>query len=213
MRITKFTHACVRIESGPTSLVIDPGSFSERDSVEGATAVLITHSHPDHLSIENLRATSAAVFTTGSVAGQIESEAPDVAERVSVLGPGDEFDVGLPVTAVGEWHAVIHDEIPRVHNCGYVVAAEGKSIYHPGDSFTLHRGSVDLLLAPVCAPWSKTSEVIEFIKAVGAPRTGAIHDLVFSDFGLGLVDSLIKGRLEDREQDYVRVAPGEELSA
>lgn len=213
MRITKFTHACVRIESGSTAVVIDPGSFSERESVDAATAVLITHEHPDHLCIEHLRASTAAIYTIGSVAEQIEKEAPDVAERVSVVAPGDEFDVGVPVTAVGEWHAVIHEEIPRVHNCGYLVAAEGKAIYHPGDSFTPPGRDIDLLLAPICAPWSKTSEVIEFLRSVGAPRSAAIHDLVFSDFGLGIVDSLVSGRLEGRDQDYVRVTPGDELHA
>jgi len=56
------------------------------------------------------------------------------------------------------------------------VSAEGTSIYHPGDSFTLPGQRVDILLAPVRAPWSKTAEVIDFVRAVGAPRTLAIHD-------------------------------------
>jgi len=211
MRITKFTHACVRIDAGANALCIDPGSFSERESVEAATAVLVTHEHPDHLSIDNLRATDARIFTVDAVAEKIAAEAPDVAERVTVVRPGQEFDAGLPARAVGEWHAVIHEEIPRIHNCGYVVTADESSVYHPGDAFTLPDQAIDLLLAPVCAPWSKTSEVIDFVRAVGAPRTAAIHDLVFSDLGLGLVDTMLGNALEGRNQDYQRVAPGAQL--
>ncbi len=213
MRVTKFTHACVRIEAAGKAITIDPGSFSERDSVEGVAAVLVTHQHPDHLSIENLRTTDAPIFTVDAVAEQITTEAPDVAERVTVIAPGEEFDAGLPVRAVGEWHAVIHEEIPRIHNCGYLVSAEESTVYHPGDAFTLPERTIDLLLAPVCASWSKTSEVIDFVRAVGAPRSAAIHDLVFSDFGLGLVDSMLGNALEGRDQGYQRVVPGEDLDA
>ena len=51
------------------------------------------------------------------------SDAPDLVERVTVVAPGEEFDAGLPVRAVGELHAVIHPELPRFHNSGYVVTA------------------------------------------------------------------------------------------
>ena len=48
MRITKFGHACVRIEHGGAALVVDPGMFTEPEAVDGAEAVVITHEHPDH---------------------------------------------------------------------------------------------------------------------------------------------------------------------
>src|SRR5680860_431519 len=57
MRITKFGHACVRIESDGQVLVIDPGSFTDREAVDGATGVLITHEHADHFDADNLGAT------------------------------------------------------------------------------------------------------------------------------------------------------------
>ena len=211
MRLTKFTHACVRIEAGEATVVVDPGSFSEADSVDGATAVLVTHEHPDHLSLENLRGTDAPIFTIEAVAQRIAESDGGVAERVSTVVPGQELGVGLPVRAVGEWHAVIHEEIPRIRNCGYLIDVGGSSVYHPGDALTVPEQDVDLLLAPVCAPWSKTSEVIEFIRAVGAPRTLAIHERVMSDVGLGIVDGLIEGRLEGRDQEYRRIQPGEDL--
>src|SRR6266545_7921896 len=53
MRLTKFTHACVRAE-GDGVLVIDPGTFSERAALDGVDAVLITHEHADHLDVDAL---------------------------------------------------------------------------------------------------------------------------------------------------------------
>lgn len=212
MRITKFGHACVRIESGDAALVIDPGSWTEPEAVDGATAVLVTHQHPDHLSFDHLRATSVPVFTIAAVAEQIAAEAPDVAERVTTVVPGQELDTGLPVRVVGELHAVIHPELERFHNSGYVVEVEGRRIYHPGDAFTSPDQDVDLLFAPVHAPWSKTSEVVDFARSVGAPTTVAIHDGLLNDRGLALVARLVGGMLGEREQAYARVAPGSDVT-
>ena len=38
MRLTKYTHACVRLEKPGSVLVIDPGTFSE---VEGQRAIYV----------------------------------------------------------------------------------------------------------------------------------------------------------------------------
>ena len=54
MKITKYTHACVRIERDGSVLVIDPGNFSEPEAVDGADAVIITHGHADHLEPDHV---------------------------------------------------------------------------------------------------------------------------------------------------------------
>ena len=55
------------------------------------------------------------------MATKLRADAPDLAERVSVVGPERAFDVGVPVRAVGELHAMIHPEIPRLTNSGYLL--------------------------------------------------------------------------------------------
>jgi L-ascorbate metabolism protein UlaG (beta-lactamase superfamily) len=212
MRITKFGHACVRIETGGTTLVIDPGAWTHRDAVDGAGAVLVTHEHADHLDPDNLRAADAPVYTIGAVAKQLADQAPDLTERVTVVAPGQVLDLDVPVTVVGEKHAVIHPEVTHFDNSGYLVEAEGRRVLHPGDAFTVPEGDVDLLLLPLHAPWSKTSEVVEFARAVGAPRSVAIHDGLLNETGFGVVDGLVGRLLGERQQDYLRVAPGEDVA-
>src|SRR4051812_44126853 len=130
MRLTKFAHACVRIEHEDQVVVLDPGGFTERDAVDGATAVLITHQHPDHLDVDHLRASEAPIYTIDAVRSAIAEADGEVAERVQVVAPGEHFDAGVPVTAVGELHAVIHEDIPRVHNSGYLVDVGGTRVFH-----------------------------------------------------------------------------------
>ena len=212
MRVTKFGHACVRVEHDGRVLVLDPGSWTEPEAVDGATAVLVTHEHADHLSVGHLRRTDAPVFTIAAVAKQIADADPTLAERVTVVAPGEGFDAGLPVTAVGEQHAVIHADLPRFDNTGFLLEADGTSLFHPGDAFTVPDRPVDVLLLPVHAPWSKTAEVIDFARAVGAARSVAVHDGLLNDTGLALVARLVGGMLGEREQAYERLVPGSDLA-
>ena len=211
MRLTKFGHACVRIETGGRTIVLDPGVFTEPEAVDGATAVLVTHEHPDHYAPELLRRTDAPVHTIGAVAEKIGADAPDVAERVQVVTPGQQIDPGVPTRVVGEKHAIIHPEMPHFDNSGYLLEVEDITIYHPGDSLTVPEQQVDLLLLPVSAPWLKVWECIDFAREVGARRSLAIHDMIYSEAGLGIVDVHLARMLGERAQTYTRLAPGTDL--
>ncbi|QLQ09527.1 MAG: MBL fold metallo-hydrolase [Nocardioidaceae bacterium] len=209
MRVTKFGHACVRIEHEGQVVVIDPGAWSEREAIDGATAVLVTHEHTDHLDLEHLQATDAPVFTIDAVARQIADNAPGVAERTTVVRPGERFDVGLPVEAIGEQHAIIHPELPMFFNSGYRITVGDQTLFHPGDAFTIPDATPDVLCLPVSAPWSKMSEVMDYARAVMAPTTLAIHDLVYSDLGLALADARMQSMVGDNV--YKRLASGADL--
>jgi L-ascorbate metabolism protein UlaG (beta-lactamase superfamily) len=211
MRLIKHGHACVRLESGDVAVVLDPGMFTEAAALDDATAVLVTHEHADHWTPELLRATAAPVFTIAAVAAQIREHAPDVADRVTVVEPGQSLDIGVPVEVVGEKHAVIHPELPHFDNSGYLLTVDGTTVFHPGDALTVPPASPDLLLLPVSAPWLKVSECIDYARDVGARRSLAIHDAIYSEAGLGIVDTHVARFLAPREQEYVRLGAGEEL--
>ena len=211
MRITKFGHACVRIEHDGSTIVLDPGVFTDPEAVDGADAVLITHEHPDHYLPANLIAADAPIYTIEAVAAKIREDAPALAERITVVAPGGTIDAGLSVRSVGELHAVIHPEIPRIFNSGYVVTAGDTKIYHPGDSLTEPGEDVDVLLVPSSAPWLKASEAIEFARAVKAPRNLAIHDRIYSEAGHGILETQMNLFLPKTGQEYLRRADGEDL--
>ena len=209
MRITKFGHACVRIEHDGTTVVLDPGVFTDPSAVRGADAVLITHEHFDHYVPDHLVAANAPVFTIAAVAEKVRAEAPGV--PVTVVAPGESFDVGLPVRAVGELHAVIHPEFPRITNSGYVLDLGGTKVYHPGDSLTEPGETVDVLLVPSSAPWLKASEAVEFARAVKAPRNLAIHDRIYTEAAHGILEQHMNAFLPNEGMEYVRRADGEDL--
>jgi len=130
---------------------------------------------------------------------------------VTVVSPGEEFDAGVPVRAVGELHAVIHPEFPRVTNSGYLLDVGGTRVYHPGDALTEPGEAVDVLCVPVSAPWMRAAEAIDFARAVRAPRNLAIHDRVYSEAGLDIVDRHMDAFLPKEGLSYVRLRDGEDL--
>ena len=103
-------------------------------------------------------------------------------------------------------------ELPHFDNSGYLLDVAGTVVFHPGDALTVPPRTPDLLLLPVSAPWLKVSECIDYARSVGAPRSLAIHDAVYSEAGLGIVDGHLRRFLEPHGQDYVRLASGEDLA-
>jgi L-ascorbate metabolism protein UlaG (beta-lactamase superfamily) len=210
MELIKYGHACVALCEGDRRLVIDPGAFSEPEALDGAGAVLITHEHFDHFEPERLRRALDAdpaleVWTTRSVADQLAG----AVGRVHPVGAGDTFSAaGFDVHVHGEWHAVIHPEIPRLPNVGFLVDG---LLFHPGDALTVPDEAVVTLLLPLHAPWSKVSEVIDYVRAVGADQAYAVHDGLLNDTGLGVVGGLLGERGPGTPTPYSRLAPGESV--
>jgi L-ascorbate metabolism protein UlaG (beta-lactamase superfamily) len=206
MRVTKFSHACVRVVHDGAVLVIDPGGYSEAAALNDVDAILITHEHADHLDVDKLaealdRRPEAVVYTHAEVAAKLGA----LNGVVRTVAPGETFDAaGLEVRAYGGWHAVIHPDVPVVPNLGFVI--EGR-LYHPGDSFDIPLDAdVETLFVPITAPWLKVSEAIDFVRSVAPRRAFALHDALANDNGLSLLDRLL-GQFSGAE--YSRLVTGE----
>ncbi|MFF8810861.1 MBL fold metallo-hydrolase [Streptomyces pactum] len=214
MKLTKKGHACVRVEKDGRVLVIDPGGFSEPDAAAGADVLLVTHEHADHFDEGRLRAAlearpEAELWTLRAVADQISAAFPG---RVHTVGDGDAFTAaGFDIEVHGELHAVIHPEIPRITNVGYVV--DGR-VFHPGDALTVPGRPVDTLLVPVQAPWNKLSEVVDYVREVRPRRAYDIHDGLLSEVAHPVYQRMLgpQGRPGLGGTEHARLTPGESVT-
>lgn len=120
------------------------------------------------------------------------------------VGHGDAFTAaGFDVRVYGELHAVIHPDIPRITNVGYLVDG---SVFHPGDALTVPDHPVETLMLPVHAPWNKISEVIEYVREVSPRRAFDIHDALLTDLARPIYDAQIGGL---GGAEHGRLAPGD----
>jgi L-ascorbate metabolism protein UlaG (beta-lactamase superfamily) len=205
MRLTKYGHACVRVEDDGAVLVIDPGTLTERTALDGVDAVLITHEHVDHLDVDALadalgKRPSVTVYTHQDVASKLDA----LDGVVRTVRSGESFEAaGFGVRAYGGWHAEIHPEMPRVVNLGFLV---NDSVYHPGDSFDVPEDAqVDTLFVPISGPWLKLADSVDFVRAVNPRRAYALHDGLLADAGLKVYHSSLR-QLANCEYD--RLTPG-----
>ena len=210
MELTKHGHACVVLSDGERRLVIDPGAFTEPSALDGASAVLITHEHADHFVPDRVRAAldsdpALEVWTNKSVAAQLEG----LGGRVHVVGNGDAVTAaGFEVTVHGELHAEIHPDVPRIANIGFLVNGQ---VFHPGDALTVPDQPVETLLVPMHAPWSRTADLIDYVRAVHADQAFGVHDGLLNDTGCGLVTGMLGERGPGTPTPFSRLAPGDSV--
>jgi L-ascorbate metabolism protein UlaG (beta-lactamase superfamily) len=176
MRLRKLGHACLLVSSGDARILLDPGTFSTGfEDLDGLTAVLVTHQHPDHVDVARLpqlleRNPQAQLIADVATAQMLRD---DHGVDATVAGAGDTYDVGVPVEVVGDLHAQIHPDIPRVPNVGYLL--DGR-LLHPGDSLEVRDRQVEILALPTMAPWMRLADAVDFLRAV-APRSAVpVHD-------------------------------------
>ncbi|MBQ0817478.1 MAG: metal-dependent hydrolase [Hyphomicrobiaceae bacterium] len=149
MKITWFGHACFRIDTSASAILIDPfltgNAVFEKSGIplskvtEGVTHVALTHGHEDHVgnTISVCKATGATLIAVYELAMYLASQGVETVDPGNTGGkiPHDDFDL----TFVPAWHSssVIVDGRPLYlgNPCGIVIAPkDGKTVYHMGDT-------------------------------------------------------------------------------
>lgn len=205
MRISHLGHAAVLVETDAARVLIDPGNFStDWHELTNLDAVFVTHIHPDHADPEQLpnlikANPGARVLVEPSIVNAVGAgDFPDVG--ATGFAAGEQTAIGdLLVSAVGGQHAIIHRDIPRIANVGFVIRSEGQpTLFHPGDAYDTAPQGIDILAVPAYGPWAAMKETVDFVRAVGALEGFPIHDELLSDRGRSLVLNRVNDMTDTR---------------
>ncbi len=209
MKITKHGHACLEVELGSETLIIDPGSYTEELTYLGTVvAVVITHKHDDHCDESKIAKIKEAnpnvqIFGTSEVAARLQGM------NVSTVYHGDYYEVGgFKLEFYGDMHQIIHESIPLIQNTAVLVNGD---LYYAGDSYTPPDVKVKVLACPTSAPWLKIGDVMDYIKEVKPAICFPTHNALLSQLGHDLNNSRVKQVTEENGGEFKYLELGQSL--
>ena len=147
VKLQWFGHASFKISSGSDVIYIDPWKL--KDAPHDGTIVLVSHSHGDHYSAEDIAKVSG--MTTKFVAAE---DVIQKQEKGQVLKPGQSIDVnGIKITGVPAYNITKQFHLKSKNWLGFVIEIAGKRIYYAGDTDLTDEmkalKNIDLALLPV----------------------------------------------------------------
>ncbi len=180
--VTWLGHASFRIAAEESVVYIDPWKLDVEP--HDADVVVVSHSHHDHLSPEDVARVSnedTAIVAPGDAVARLAA--------VNAVTPGDRLTIrDVTVEAVAAYN-VGKQFHPKANNwIGVVLTIGDKRVYYAGDTDLIPEMSdlndVDLALLPVGGTYTLTAEeAIEAGKAIGCAVAVPYHwgDIVGSE--------------------------------
>lgn len=199
------------IEEDGKQLIIDPGVFTESlPELTNVCAIVITHVHADHFDLKQLgtiqaKNPDAIIYTVQEVADELGELKYEVVQASTSKQCG-----GFHVSFYGGEHAIIHDAMPVWQNVGILI---NDRFYYPGDSFAIPEDvSVHTLATPIIAPWSKISEVIDFVSTIKPKQTFPVHNAILSEIGDSVYNPRLQTAVEEVGGSFSFLKPGDSLT-
>ncbi len=176
MKVTKYIHSCLLVETADRTALFDPGVYSapaiDLSRLERLDDIFVTHAHPDHLDTAFVKQLIAKfptvrITTTGEAAQKLAGEGVKAATTPPA---GVEF-FDSPHESKGPLMPVGPEEI-GVHYLD--------KLSHPGDSHSFHETKAILAL-PVTAPWGSSFNAINLACELKPQYVLPIHDWHWRD--------------------------------
>jgi len=157
-------HAGFLITGNGKNIYIDPYKLKPGSGSEKADIILITHSHYDHCSIEDL----SRIVRDNTVVicpADCSSKLSKLHEKldVRVIEPGQEQEIdGVRVKAVPAYNTNKEFHPKSEYWNGYVLEVGGVKIYHAGDTDLIpemqNLSDIDLALLPVGGTYTMNAD-------------------------------------------------------
>jgi L-ascorbate metabolism protein UlaG (beta-lactamase superfamily) len=178
-KITWFGQAAIKINHDGKNIYIDPYQMPEPDT---ASLVLITHSHQDHLSPEDLMliaTKNTPIICPESCEEQMRQEGYT---NLITVKPGSKITVdGIKIEAVPMYNVVKTNYHPKENNwTGFILEIGNSRIYHAGDTERIpemKQIDCDIVMLPLGQTYTMNSveEAAEAALDTGAEIAIPIH--------------------------------------
>lgn len=207
IKLIKLGHACVLAEADGTSVLFDPGVWSDElniDDVASLDQIVITHLHPDHMDMKKIAALierfpEVKMVCDGAVAAKLKEEGitiPTVESTDETTSFEAPHDVNMPILGA-----------PIPPNTGYHFA---KALSHPGDNNSPPE-TMPILAMPFTAPWANPRDGVDACVRLKPKYVIAIHDWHLSDAGRSWYDTAFTNSLAQHDIEFITLNHGDSV--
>ncbi len=132
-RIHRFGQSAIKIETNGKIIYFDPYMITEEDK---ADYVFITHSHYDHLSVDDLKKVATKDTRFFAPYDSVPKLVDAGYHKVTGIEPGfKEETEDFKIEAVPAYNVLKTNYHPKKNKwVGYILTIEGKKVYHAGDT-------------------------------------------------------------------------------
>lgn len=207
MKITKYVHSCLLIETPERAGIIDPGEYSwtsglfNIDALERLDDVIITHEHYDHFHVPFVQA--------------LYEKFPDARFTVTQLVAEELVKIGIKNVSTSssdgiEVSVVMHESMTPLApppNPDLVVHYLDR-ITHPGDSYHCEVSKAVLAL-PITAPWGTWHRAAELGLELKPKTIIPIHDWHLNNEARAAAYDRFEVFFRERGIAFIKVKDGE----
>jgi L-ascorbate metabolism protein UlaG (beta-lactamase superfamily) len=206
MKITKFVHSCLLVETPDRVALFDPGVMSASslnvDKIVLLDDIFITHIHSDHFDIEIIK------MLVSKFPGVRITSTPEVVDllKESNITASDKAPFG--VTFFDSPHESVKPLFPQSQEIGIHYL---DLLSHPGDSHSFHETKAILAL-PITGPWGSTIRALNIALELKPKHVLPIHDWHWRDEARNQTYNRFEKQLGDHGITFHKLQTGEPIS-
>lgn len=204
LKVTKFVHACLLVETPDRVAIFDPGSMSETALDPGKLTrlddIFITHVHGDHMSVPLIKQLIAKfpavrITTTDEAVKQLATEGI----KATATPPAGVSFFDSPHESV----APLFGQPPQEIGIHYL-----DTLSDPGDSHSFHETKAVLAL-PITGPWGSTIKALNLALELKPKHVLPIHDWHWNEQARAQTYGMFERVLGERGITFHKLATGQ----
>lgn len=170
MKVSKHSHSCLLIEESGTTVLVDPGSYTEQDQslnlnpISNLDYLLITHEHPDHFYLP-LVEKIVAKFPTVKIMTN-----PSVGQQLAEKNINYSLESDDKISVTNVKHALMFGQ--QADNTIFKIFDR---LTHPGDTHNVAL-TREILALPIQAPWGSYQDAVNLAIKLKPKIVVPIHD-------------------------------------